>query len=424
MAKNERTVYRALSTQEQVAADATAASVPIIDLVSDGDCAEDDAAAALRCWAEQRLEEQDGLLDLRNEVAYDAGHVVGATSLPWGDEGEILVARAHELPPRGATLALLAQQPKMLQAAATHLVKSGYRLSFCISVPETPALWAGALAAAGLQFSAPGDRSSRRLWRASPCLEACLPLVESRLIAAGGCTTKTTVDPRLQPTTEPEPDPEPNRSHVDEGNQVLPERRGRVALDLGCGSGRDCVWLAQQLCEEGWSVLGIDHLPKMLQRYELLATHARPPVTWSGSSVDSGASVATSWASSSGGCCAALQSNVEHWCSPAEKDGSQRSGFASTCSHVSLIHISHYLHRPLLGWIRDHSSLVAVGGSVVCATTMHQVAATQISASIDKGPCVTRVHAGGTHFYARLRAHRSADEAKVSLRGRRTARAV
>ena len=95
MAKNERTVYKALSTQQQVSSD-SAAAPPIIQLAAqEGDAAalEAAAAAALRRWAD--AEEREGLLDLRPEAEYDAGHVVGATSLPWGDGGEVLKREPH-----------------------------------------------------------------------------------------------------------------------------------------------------------------------------------------------------------------------------------------------------------------------------------------------------------------------------------------
>jgi hypothetical protein len=37
---------------------------------------------------------------------------------------------------------------------------------------------------------------------------------------------------------------------------------------------------------------------------------------------------------------------------------------------VQLVHISHYLHRPLLRWIREHATLVSPGGCVVVHTFM------------------------------------------------------
>ena len=151
-------------------------------------------------------------------------------------------------------MALLAAEPAALTAAAAHLTKAGYPLEFCICAPpEAAGVLAEAAEAAGLGLSEAGDGRSRRLWRASPCLMAALPLVEARLLAAAPAAT-----------SEPEPEPEPERE---------PEpSRAWTALDLGCGSGRDCVWLAQR---SRWRAIGVDHLPKMLQRFELLAAHAR-----------------------------------------------------------------------------------------------------------------------------------------------------
>ena len=178
------------------------------------------------------------------------------------------MARAHELPPRGARLALLTDTAASLEACAAHLRKSGYRLTFGISIADAAAL----AVAAGLALTAAGDRASRRLWQASPCLMATLPLVEARLLAAAAA---------------PESEPEPAAS-----------THNFLALDLGCGSGRDCVWLAQRppvpqrpppsssSSSHCWSVVGVDHLPKMLQRFELLVQHARPSVTWGAVLVD------------------------------------------------------------------------------------------------------------------------------------------
>ena len=104
----------------------------------------------------------------------------------------------------------------------------------------------------------------------------------------------------------------------------------------------------------------------MLQRFELLVAHARPAIAWGGCSIDFGNTDIFSCSSASDGCCAALQSNVEHWV-PSSSDHDDMDGLKY--ANVSLIHISHYLHRPLLAWIRDHSSLVAIGGSVVGTRT-------------------------------------------------------
>ena len=58
--------------------------------------------------------------------------------------------------------------------------------------------------------------------------------------------------------------------------------------------------------------------------------------------------------------CVAWESNVERWCA---SEGSQGTPLMREVSGVHLVHVSHYLPRPLLGWIRDHPRLVAVGGS-------------------------------------------------------------
>ncbi|MCX7799955.1 MAG: class I SAM-dependent methyltransferase [Fimbriimonadales bacterium] len=49
-----------------------------------------------------------------------------------------------------------------------------------------------------------------------------------------------------------------------------PRPAGR-ALDLGCGAGRDAVWLAAH----GWQVVGLDRLPEALLRAEELARRCR-----------------------------------------------------------------------------------------------------------------------------------------------------
>jgi ribosomal protein L11 methylase PrmA len=43
-----------------------------------------------------------------------------------------------------------------------------------------------------------------------------------------------------------------------------------VCIDVGCGSGRDLVWLALQL-GPGWEVVGLDNHTKALQRALMLA---------------------------------------------------------------------------------------------------------------------------------------------------------
>lgn len=61
--------------------------------------------------------------------------------------------------------------------------------------------------------------------------------------------------------------------------QVAPHLAVGRALDLGCGSGRDAVYLAD--C--GWQVVAVDRLPEALERGRALQTHYAPdspPIEW------------------------------------------------------------------------------------------------------------------------------------------------
>lgn len=53
------------------------------------------------------------------------------------------------------------------------------------------------------------------------------------------------------------------------------DKPGR-ALDLGCGTGRDAVYLAR----EGWSVTGVDGVPKALDEARRRAAAAKAKVDW------------------------------------------------------------------------------------------------------------------------------------------------
>ena len=70
---------------------------------------------------------------------------------------------------------------------------------------------------------------------------------------------------------------EPNRFL----QSVLPKIKPGTAIDLGCGSGRDAVWMASG----GWNVVGIDRLPEALDLGRSLASKYLNPeqgqsITW------------------------------------------------------------------------------------------------------------------------------------------------
>jgi 2-polyprenyl-3-methyl-5-hydroxy-6-metoxy-1,4-benzoquinol methylase len=65
---------------------------------------------------------------------------------------------------------------------------------------------------------------------------------------------------------------EPNSRFVAEVGALKPGR----ALDLGCGEGRNAVWLAEQ----GWAVTGVDFSEVALAKAERLAGHRSVSVEW------------------------------------------------------------------------------------------------------------------------------------------------
>jgi SAM-dependent methyltransferase len=147
------------------------------------------------------------VLDVRDEVAFAAGHAAGAVNIP----AQEIAQRTHELPLKGATIRLFDADSDRLAIVACMLRTRGYE------VEEVP-LTAGDLTETG--------PSSQRLWRPSPFLVEALDWIGSHAAAA---------PPR-----------------------ALPVR----ALDVACGAGREAVYLATR----GYQVDAIDVLPDALQR--------------------------------------------------------------------------------------------------------------------------------------------------------------
>lgn len=145
------------------------------------------------------------ILDARPTPAFEHRHLPEATSLP-ADE---LPARTHELPPKERGLIVIADAPAEAEALAADLRTRG---------------WTGAVALAQSIDDWPGPWESgparRFLWEPAP------------LVARWA-------------------------AHLPHGR----------LLDLGCGSGRDAVYLALL----GHAVLAVDRLPDALARTRALA---------------------------------------------------------------------------------------------------------------------------------------------------------
>ena len=145
------------------------------------------------------------ILDIRSATAFERRHLPQASGLP-ADE---LTARAHELPPKARALIVVSDSPANAEQTAADLRARG---------------WSGAVPLAQSLDDWPGPWESgparHFLWEPAPVVARWAP-------------------------------------------QLPP---GRL-LDLGCGSGRDAVYLAMM----GHAVLAVDRLPDALQRTGELA---------------------------------------------------------------------------------------------------------------------------------------------------------
>jgi SAM-dependent methyltransferase len=158
-----------------------------------------------------------GAVDLRPLDRFTEAHLPGCAHIA-ADE---LAARLHELPPAGAPVIVVGDEPS-LQTAQHWMVRRRYRMHACVEITPDDQWpdWAE---------SGPPDC---RLWQPNPFLQEHIDAIESGL---GG-----------------------------------PAR----VLDLGAGSGREAVWLALR----GWDVLAVDNQEDVLARLQASARAWRTPV--------------------------------------------------------------------------------------------------------------------------------------------------
>lgn len=217
------------------------------------------------------------LIDCRPEADYVLGHHQGACSLP----ASALFARLHELPKRSQTLQLCGQTDDLAIARA-FLLERGYQLLEDL-------VWSDPLAEqlkqAGRLETGP---QSRQWWQAAPLVQVFVQELMSRY--------------RIQASQ---------------------------GLDLGCGAGRDLIYLAQQ----GWEMTGVDWSADSLTRVQQLAR-------------SQGLNIRT------------LQRDLETQANPLPE-------FAA--ASFGLICVARYLHRPLFPLLRN---LLKPGGLIIYQTFM------------------------------------------------------
>ncbi len=152
--------------------------------------------------------EQRPLVDLRPPAAFASGHPQNATNIPIAD----LDLAWHELPPKGACLDLLVARQDAAQAQQI-FEQQAYKIGQLLIAEEQE------------QTDWIANGVSQRLWRANPLLENHIDLIKQNLAP-------------LSASKQP------------------------LAFDIGCGSGRDALFLALH----GFKVFGLDNNIFALER--------------------------------------------------------------------------------------------------------------------------------------------------------------
>lgn len=163
----------------------------------------------------------DGILDLRSFEDFKLAHVVNATWMAWPDLPEHL----NELPASPSNFFLIGSA-QSIEEASIYLDSKDYKFSGSLVVESPEAMQAWGERLPDLLVS---GAQSKALWAPNPLL---VEFTETHDLYAKA----------VRPT----------------------------AIDLGCGGGRDAVFLAKQ----GWQVTAIDSEARVIKRAKQLAARA------------------------------------------------------------------------------------------------------------------------------------------------------
>lgn len=165
----------------------------------------------------------DGIIDLRCKADYQQGHLKDSTWLSW----EVLPESLNALPAAPASLYLVGQKDE-IEAASVLLDSKGYEVSGSLVINSLKAMQDWAMQLPGLVET---GMSSKILWSPSFLVNEFVELLNNQSISF--------------PSAENRP----------------------VVLDIGCGGGRDAIFLTKNRM----SVIAIDHEAKVLKRAKALA---------------------------------------------------------------------------------------------------------------------------------------------------------
>mgnify|MGYP001057406669 FL=1 len=169
------------------------------------------------------FEKANGILDLREREAYQAAHLQGSTWLELTSLPESLNA----LPASPAILYLVGSK-EQIEEASLLLDSKGYQINGSLAVDSLASMQQWSEQLPGKVIS---GKDSKTLWQACPLVQSLMDSIKMNKI-------------------------------------VLPCSNERpTVLDVGCGGGRDAIFMAKQKM----NVIAIDHEAKVLKRAKSLA---------------------------------------------------------------------------------------------------------------------------------------------------------